>query len=183
MAAGVQYIALLRGINVGGRNLVKMDELRAVVEEMGFEDVATYIASGNLLFRAPRQKGDELSARLEAELSRAFDTDLRVVVLTDSQLSRIVEDAPPGFGAASDLCDVIFLRKPLTASTALGIAEMREGVDRSWAGRGVVYFSRLAAKKTSSRLNKIVGTPEYKNMTIRSWATTTKLARLVESRR
>jgi uncharacterized protein (DUF1697 family) len=173
------YVALLRGINVGGKNLIKMVDLRAAFEELGFADVATYIASGNVLFRAPRQKRDALAARLEAELTRRFGTELKVVLLTDTQLRAVVDDAPRGFGAASDLCDVVFLRKPLTVQQAFAVVETKEGVDRAWEGKGVIYFSRLAEKATSSRMSRIVMQPEYKNMTIRSWSTTQKLAALV----
>ena len=173
--AGVQYLALLRGINVGGKNLVKMTSLRTAVEEMGFDEVATYIQSGNVLFRAPRQKREELAARIESQLSRRFGTELKVVLLTEAQLKGVIEGAPRGFGAASHRCDVIFLRKPLTVKRALGALETREGVDRAWAGKRVVYYSRLASKKSSSRLSKIVMLPEYQDMTIRSWSTTTKL--------
>ena len=56
MASGVNHLALLRGVNVGGKNLVQMADLRAGLEELGFADVATYIQSGNVLFRAPRQR-------------------------------------------------------------------------------------------------------------------------------
>ena len=173
--AGVQYLALLRGINVGGKNLVKMTSLRTAVEEMGFDEVATYIQSGNVLFRAPRQKREELADRIESQLSRRFGTELKVVLLTEAQLQGVIEGAPRGFGAASHLCDVIFLRKPLTVKRALGVLETREGVDRAWAGKRVVYYSRLASKKSSSRLSKVVMLPEYQDMTIRSWSTTTKL--------
>ena len=172
--AGVQYLALLRGINVGGKNLVKMTSLRTAVEEMGFDEVATYIQSGNVLFRAERQKREGLAARIESQLSRRFGTELKVALLT-AQLKGVIEGAPRGFGAASHLCDVIFLRKPLTVKRALGVLETREGVDRAWAGKRVVYYSRLASKKSSSRLSKIVMLPEYHDMTIRSWSTTTKL--------
>jgi uncharacterized protein (DUF1697 family) len=180
MATGTRHLALLRGINVGGKNLVKMAALRSAFEEMGFGEVATFIASGNVLFRAPRQKRAELAARVEKELTSRFGTDLRVVILSDAQLRRVVEEAPRGFGAADLRCDVIFLRKPLTVAKTLAVAETREGVDRIWAGPGVVYFSRLAEKASSSKLSKIVMTPEYKNMTIRSWSTTTKLRALLE---
>ncbi len=176
------YLALLRGINVGGKNLVKMADLRAAFESMGFADVATYIASGNVLFRAPRQRRDELAARIEAELTRGFDTELKVVLLTEAQLKGVVEGAPRGFGGDSHLWDVVFVRKPLTVKKAIGAVEIREGVDRAWPGKGVLYFSRLAAKATSSRLNKVASLPEYKNMTLRSWSTTTKLLAQMESR-
>lgn len=62
------------------------------------------------------------------------------------------------------------------------VVEIREGLDRARPGRGVLYFSRFAAKATSSRLNKVASLPEYKNMTLRSWSTTTKLLALMESR-
>ncbi len=181
-AAGVRYLALLRGINVGGKNLVKMADLRVAVEEMGFADVATYIQSGNLLFSAPRQKRDELAARIESELSRRFGLEQKVVLLTHAQLTGVVEGAPRGFGAESHRCDVIFLREPLTMKRAFSLVETKEGVDSAWAGQGVIYFARLASRASSSRLSKIVMLPEYKNMTIRSWSTTKKLLLLMDSR-
>jgi uncharacterized protein (DUF1697 family) len=179
---GSQYLALLRGINVGGKNLVKMTDLRAAFEAMELADVATYIASGNVLFRAPRQKREALAARIESDLTGHFGVELKVVLLTEAHLRGVVEGAPSGFGGDTHLCDVVFVRKPLTAKKAYGLVELREGVDRAWAGKGVVYFSRLAAKATSSRLNKVASLAEYKNMTIRSWRTTTKLLDLMESR-
>ena len=182
MPAGTQYLTLLRGINVGGKNLVKMAGLRAAFESMDFADVATYIASGNVLFQAPRQRREELAARIESELSRRFSAELKVVLLTQAQLNAVVEGAPRGFGGDAHLWDVVFLRKPLTVKKAFAVIEVREGVDRAWPGRGVLYFSRLAAKAANSRLSKVASLPEYKNMTIRSWSTTTKLAALMESR-
>lgn len=184
MPAGVQRLALLRGVNVGGKNAVKMDELRSAFEEMGFADVATYINSGNVLFRAPRQELDELAARLEEELTRRFGLELKVVVLTEAQLRSVVEAAPTGaeFGDGDHRSDVIFLRKPLTVAKAFGVVEAKEGVDHAWRGKGVLYFSRLTARASSSRLSKVVALPEYQDMTIRSWSTTTKLLALMDSR-
>ena len=182
MSAGVQHLALLRGINVGGKNLVRMADLRAAFESMGLADVETYIASGNVLFLAPRQRREELAARIESELSRRFGVELKVVLLTEASLRAVVEGAPRGFGGDSHLSDVVFLRRPLTARTAYAVVETREGVDRAWPGKGVLYFSRLAAQRTKSRFGKVAARPEYKEMTIRSWNTTTKLLALLESR-
>ncbi len=176
------YLALLRGINVGGKNLVRMADLSAAFEEMGFGDVATYIQSGNVLFRAPRQRSEDLAARIESQLSLSFGVKLKVVLLTGAQLKAVVADAPRGFGADTHKCDVIFLRKPLTVRRAFGLLETREGVDSAWAGKRVLYFSRLASKASGSRLSKVVALPEYQNMTIRSWSTTTKLLALMDSR-
>jgi uncharacterized protein (DUF1697 family) len=182
LSPGVQYLALLRGVNVGGNNLVKMADLRAAVESMGFADVATYIASGNLLFRAPRRPREELAAALESELTSRLRIDARLVLLSAAQLKAVVDGAPEGFGGDAHRWDVVFVRRPLTAAKAFGVMELREGVDRAWPGPGVVYFSRLTARATSSRLGKVILLPEYANMTIRSWSTTAKLLALIQSR-
>jgi uncharacterized protein (DUF1697 family) len=182
MSVTVHYLALLRGINVGGKNLVKMTELRSAFDELGFDDVATYIQSGNVVFRAPRQRGDALTARIESELGRRFGVELKVVLLTEAQLRGVVADAPRGFGGDSHLCDVIFLRKPLTVKRVMGLVDLRDGIDSAWAGKGVVYFSRLAARASGSRISKLVVRPEYQDMTIRSWTTTRKLLALMDSR-
>lgn len=180
MASGVQYLALLRGINVGGNNPVKMSELRDALEEMGLTEVRTYINSGNAVFRAPRQPRAVLAKRLEAKLSERFGIKLRLVLLTHAQLERVVKEAPGGFGGATERCDVIFLFAPLTVKRAVAAMETKEGVDHLWAGTGVVYFSRLTEKATSSRMGRVIAKPEYKDMTIRSWGTTTKLLALMD---
>ena len=64
-----------------------------------------------------------------------------------------------------------------------GQGAIREGVDQAWPGDGVVYFARLSAKRVQSKMSRIVGTPEYKQMTIRSWSTTTKLLDLLDEQR
>jgi uncharacterized protein (DUF1697 family) len=180
--AGVQYLALLRGVNVGGKNLVRMADLRAAFEEMELAEVATYIQSGNVLFRAPRQRREQLAARIESNLSRRFDTELKVVLVTAAHLKDVIEGAPRGFGEDDlHLCDVLFVRKPLTVVKLMSVLELRDGVDSAWPGKGVVYFSRLAARASSSRISKFAGRPEYKNVTIRSWSTTKKLHAVVAS--
>ncbi len=63
------------------------------------------------------------------------------------------------------------------------VVALREGVDQAWSGTGVVYFARVSARRTQSRMSRIVGTPEYRRMTIRSWATTTKLLGLLDALR
>ena len=122
-----------------------------------------------------------MAKRLEAKLSKTFGLELKLVLLTHAQLKRVVDEAPRGFGAETDRCDVIFLFAPLTVKRAIAAMETKEGVDRLWAGTGVVYFSRLTEKATSSRMGRVIMKPEYKSMTIRSWGTTTKLLALMEA--
>lgn len=171
------HVALLRGINVGGKNLIAMAALKACFEEQGFDDVSTLIQSGNVLFTSRGVPAAELVARIERTLSSTFGYEATVVLRTRAQMRRIVAGAPAGFGAEPDRFryDVIFLRPDLTAAAALRTFTPREGVDQAWAGTGVVYVSRLTSRASQSRLSVIASTPEYRSMTIRNWNTTTKI--------
>ena len=92
------------------------------------------------------------------------------------ELQSVIDRKPRGFGEQPEKyhSDVIFLMG-IDADQALAVFHPREGVDRVWPGEGVIYSERLSALRTKSRLSKIVGTPEYRSMTIRNWNTTTKL--------
>jgi uncharacterized protein (DUF1697 family) len=177
----VRYVALLRGINVGGKNLIGMPALKACFEENGFQDVATYIQSGNVLFSAERASVPALTDRLERMLSAGFDYEASVVIRDRAQMRRTVERAPDGFGAEPDRFryDVIFLKPRVTGRAALQSLRVRDGVDEAAAGGGVLYFSRLTSRASQSYLSKIVSMPVYKDMTIRNWNTTTTLLRLM----
>ena len=159
---------------------VRMD-LREAFEDAGFGDVRTYIQSGNVLFSSDKTQA-ALEEEIETFLEARYETFLVVVVRSHRQLKAIVDTAPKGFGQSPDEyhSDVIFLRKPLTPKQAMGPVKLRDGVDQAWTGTGVLYFARLSAQRTRSLMNRIVGTPEYKLMTIRSWTTTTKLLALLD---
>ena len=176
------YVALLRGINVGGNNLIGMAPLKACFEAEGFRGVTTYIQSGNVLFTAGRSTQATLTRQIEKTLSQTFAYESRVVVRSFEQMKMTVENAPRGFGTQPDeyRYDVIFLKEPLTPEEAMKSVTARAGVDRVFAGDSVLYFSRLISKATQSHLNRLVGTPVYKNMTIRNWNTTGKLLALMK---
>jgi len=171
-----RYVALLRGINVGGKQLVKMTELKARLEEDGLEDVVTYIQSGNVLFSAA-SPAEALARRIEQVLTDAFGCRSLAVVLNRTQMQRIVTHAPDGFGGqpAKYRYDVIYLKAPLAARAALPAIPANPDVDAVSAGPGVVYFSRLISGASRSRLSKITGLAVYQSVTIRNWNTTTKL--------
>lgn len=176
-----RYVALLRGINVGGKTLIRMADLRTCFEDGGFDDVATYIASGNVVFGSSDRGAAPLTRRIERMLADHFDLDLSVVLRTRAQMRSVVERAPTGFGADPSRyrSDVIFLKSPLTPAKAMEVVRTRDGVDQAWRGRGVLYFSRLTSRATQSRMSAIVGTPAYQLMTIRSWKTTTAVTELL----
>ncbi len=181
---GNHYLALLRGINVGGKNIIKMSELKACFDRMGFADVATYIQSGNVLFTVSGKTQTALMSEIEKALSKRFNYKSLVVVVSQSELEKVVKHAPRGFGKKPDQYryDVMFLKKPLTAREAMKSIRTREGVDAAYAGKGVIYFSRLIKRATQSYLPKITQLLIYQQVTIRNWNTTTKLLALMQKR-
>jgi uncharacterized protein (DUF1697 family) len=178
-----QYVALLRGINVGGKNLIKMTNLKACFEALGFKNVSTYIQSGNVLFSTTGSDRANLTSRVEDTLSRTFNYSSRVVVRSHKQMREIVAHAPKGFGSnpATFRYDVIFLKEPLDANEAMKSVTTKEGVDQAFAGNGVLYFSRLISKASQSHLTRVISMPVYQSMTIRNWNTTTKLLKMMEA--
>jgi uncharacterized protein (DUF1697 family) len=179
------YLILIRGINVGGKNIVPMTALKSCLEDLGFSNVSTYIASGNVFLDSDRSP-EEIKDLIEHALPERFTLDseiVRVLVLTPEKLHAVIANKPDGFGERPDLyhSDAIF-PIDIDADRALPVFDPRDGVDRIWPGDGVIYSQRLSALRTKSRLSKIAGTPAYKSMTIRSWSTTTTLAALLEKR-
>ena len=177
------YVALLRGINVGGKNIVRMADLRDAFEDAGYAAVSTYIQSGNVLFESDGPPA-ALERDIETVLDSAFGLSLVVVVRSHRQLRNVVDRAPDGFGTAPDVhhSDVIFLKTPLSSHQALRAVDLRDGVDQAWPGTGVLYFSRLSERLSQSRMSRIASTPQYQSMTIRNWRTTTRLLSLLDDR-
>ena len=177
-----QYLVLLRGINVGGNNIIKMVDLKASFEVMGLTNVLTYIQSGNVVFQSDEKDKAVLTTKLEKGLSKRFNFVAKVVVISQKELAAIVKSAPEGFGKEEKKFryDVIFLKEPLTPKAAMESVKVREGVDTAYAGKQALYFSRLISRAAQSYLTKIIGMPVYQNMTIRNWNTTTKLLSLME---
>ncbi|WP_025745523.1 DUF1697 domain-containing protein [Kallotenue papyrolyticum] len=176
------HLALLRGINVGGNNIIRMADLKAAFEALGFGAVQTYIQSGNVLFRSA---GDiaTLEASIEEWLSQRFGYTSRVVVITHACLAQIVAQAPPDFGSDPSQYhyDVVFLKHLLTVAQGLRAVETRPGVDAAYSGAHALYFRRLIARATQSRFPKLASKPEYQYMTIRNWNTTTRLLALMDA--
>lgn len=177
-----QYICLLRGINVGGNNIIKMLALKECFEKMGFDKVRTYIQSGNVIFTSTEKSTETLTKKIEKQLSQTFNYKSVVVIISKKQLKEVIEEAPKGFGSNKDKYryDVIFIKPPLKAKETMKEMPIKEGVDHGAAGEHALYFSRLIAKATSSKISRIIQMPIYQFMTIRNWNTTTKLQALIE---
>src|SRR5918994_2823031 len=173
-----RYTILLRGINVGGKNKVSMAALKETLQGLGYTNVSTYIASGNVLLESA-ESPERIKAQIEAALIENFelgDEVIKVLVLSRGQLQAVIENKPEHFGDRPNEyhSDAIFLMG-VDAADAMSAFSPREGVDEVWPGDGVIYSQRLSAERTKSRLNRVMTSPLYKSMTIRSWSTTVKL--------
>ena len=174
-------VALLRGINVGGKNLIAMPELAGAFRDAGYRDVSTYIASGNVLFTAGPATGPELEDAVERLLQERFGVPVLVVVRSREELAATIAAAPADHGSAQLRSDVFFLKQPLTAEAALAeLPELREGVDSVTAGPGALYFSRVAAQATRTRIQRFMALPVFQQVTVRNWRTTTRLGELLD---
>jgi len=176
------YIALLRGINVGGKNIIRMAQLRECLEKAGLTNVSTYIASGNVLFEST-QGLNAVEKTFDRTVLEAFGYPGPTVVLSTDDFQTILKEAPAGFGSQPTKyhSDVIFLKRPVSARDVLKdvlALKLKDGVDTAAGGSKALYFTRLSAKRTSSRMSNILKLPSYKSMTIRSWNTAKKLEAL-----
>jgi uncharacterized protein (DUF1697 family) len=176
----LKYLALLRGINVGGKNIIKMDELKKIFEEMKFTDVKTYIQSGNVMFLDYENDQIKIQKKIERALFKKLNYKINIGILTFSEINEIVNNKPKGFGEDNEnKYDVIYLIKPLEAKDAIKEIKTRDGVDKMFEGKNVLYISRLIKNLSKSYFSKIIDTSIYQNITIRNWNTTKKLYELM----
>lgn len=174
--SGSSFVALLRGINVGGKNPVRMPDLAECFRDAGYEEVSTYLQSGNVLFTADHEQAPKLEAKIEAMLEDRFGTPLLVVIRSRDELAKTIDAAPTGHGSPKLRSDIFFLKHPLTADEALAeMPELREGVDSVAPGPGAIYFSRVAANATKTRIQKFMAMPVFQQITVRTWRTSTRL--------
>ena len=177
----MKYEALLRAVNVGGRNPVKMGPLKECLERQGFESVATYIQSGNVMFESDKKGAATLAGLIERTLSATFGFEIPIVLRSSAQLRTVVEGAPASWKRRNDLRrNVAFLRPSLKATQALKDVEVKEGVDVVTPGKGVLYMSTVISAVGSSRLTKLVTKKIYGEMTIRSFTTCEKILGLMD---
>jgi len=175
-----KYVALLRGINVGGNSLIKMADLKTAFEKSGFANVTTYINSGNVLFASAEKDIQKITEKLEKDLTKAFKIDLKVVVLSHQQLENVLSNIPNEWKKDHDLrCYIAFIKSPATSEDVVKEVQLKEGVDEIKTGKNVVYMSTKLSGLTKSGFTKLIGKPIYKNMTMRNLNTSQKLLTLM----
>ncbi len=172
------YVAFLRGINVGGANKISMPALRALGEELGYDDVSTYINSGNLLF------GSTTSVKsLESELSQAinetFGKSIDVTVRSDAQLRTILQVNPYPEGNPSQVT-VAFLTAPAGSNAQEKVAAVAsEHEPFTFAGLEVYvnYTHGIGNSKLAEQFSKIIGV----SATVRNIRTVGKIVAKLDS--
>lgn len=164
------HVALLRGINVGGRGKVAMADLRELVTSLGYEDVATYVQSGNVVFSGESVDAAALEAAIEARLG----VSTTVVVLSREELGRVIADNPWPEEKDGKHLHVIFTAGEPDAGAVDAALEKATGGDEARIVGGTLYMhtpNGLGRSKLAAELSR--KGPE--DGTARNWTTVTKL--------
>ena len=176
------YVALLRGINVGGKNKVAMTELKAVLEQAGMTKVRTYINSGNVIFSSRVRSRTSLTARLENAIAEHFGFEIRVLVRSLDDMRAAVGALPADWVDDKAMrCHVMFLWDEVDRPDVLDDVTYKPGLDDIRQVPGALLWKVDRANMTRSGMAKLVGTPLYKQMTIRNCNTARKLLDLMEA--
>src|SRR5260370_12312921 len=116
----MKYVALLRAINVGGNNRIKMEQLRACFEVGGFQQVMTYIQSGNVIFESEDENRERLTREIEESLSQTFNYTARIVLRSYAEIQKVVKEAPHDWNTRTALRrNVAFIKEPVAAYALL----------------------------------------------------------------
>ena len=176
----MRYVALLRGINVGGKTLIKMAELKTCIEELGLDAVSTYIASGNILFESPERNAERLESKIERAIEERFRLPVRVVVLDRTAYARIVKAIPKAWlGDASLRVNVAFVRRGTDAKRIVRELRPDAAVEEVKTIKGAILWATKRDAVTRSVMRKLIGGAAYKEMTVRNLNTTLKLHELL----
>lgn len=172
----MKYIALLRGINVGGNKSVEMSRLKALFEGLGYTDVKTYINSGNVIFSSSEKDQTKLCQELEEAIENEFGFVVPAIIKSVDQIKAIASAIPVDAQNNTEMkCDVLFLWDEVDSADVFKDLDLREGVDQVKYIPGAIIWSVKREDINKSRLLKIVGTPFYKKVTIRNCNTVRRL--------
>ena len=172
-----KYLALLRGINVSGHNMIKMDALKKMLDSMGFQNVETYIQSGNVFLESEEENAASIGFKIKQEISKVFGYDVPVIMISKSNLELCFKNNP--FLKEKD-CDikklyVAYISKELTAEAINDLKISNIKPDEAAIDSNRIYIkyaigagkTNLEQKYIEKKLNVVA--------TIRNWNTVTKL--------
>ena len=178
-----KYVVLLRGVNVGGNHPVPKKEFQAVLEGLGFTDVVIYLNSGNAVFASDTQP---TAVKIQAALEAHFGFGIPTLLLSGEQIQKIAAaipvnwtNDPPKPDKSGQKSDVLYLFDELNTPDILEVIGYRPDVEAMLYVDGAVLANVTRLNQSRYSLLKMMGTPQYKLMTIRNINTAKKLAELV----
>ncbi len=175
-----KYVAFVRGINVGGV-VLKMEDLRAMLEYIGFSGVRTYIQSGNAVFESKEVNKRKMEAEIAQEIKNKIDRDVAVIVKTVEELRRIAESHPlAGLGDAKNLYVAILSHDPTVTDVGTLMETMNE-VDRHEIANRAVYSYYGQGYGNSKRSNNFLEKILKVSCTTRNWETINKLLEFADA--
>jgi uncharacterized protein (DUF1697 family) len=175
------YVALLRGINVGGNNKIEMGRLRKVFEKLSFANVSSYINSGNIIFQSDDKDIGNLVQKIEQAIKKEFSLPLRVVVRDSKNIEKLCKAIPADWTNDTDKrTDVLFLWKEYDSKKSIDLIKANPGVDILKYVSGAIVWNLKRKDYTKSSMRKFIGTLIYKNMTARNVNTVRKLGELMK---
>ena len=175
------FVALLRGVNVGGNNMISMSSLKQSFVELGFIDVSTYINSGNIIFKSKEADARKLEKKLEQMLVKEYELDSRVVLRSLSEMEHIVENLPRKWtGDSKWRYNVIFLRHTIDSEKILAELEIKKDIEEVVYCPGALFWSAQISELTRTNMLKLSSRKMYQDMTIRNQNTTRKLYELMK---
>ena len=173
------YVALLRGINVGGQRKVEMGRLQAAFERAGADNVRTYINSGNVIFDDDRKVAD-LVPILEEAIESEFGFDVKVLLRSREAIAAVVEAIPDHWvNDKTERTDVWFLWEEFDKPDVIEGLTVKEGIDEVFYVDGAVVWRADGAQLTRSGRGKVVGSKLYKHLTARNVNTLRKIHQLM----
>ena len=175
----MEYVALLRGINVGGKNKVVMSDLREQIAAEGFDNVRTYINSGNLLFEA---EAEDVAQRLEDLLASRYDFPIRVVLLTAQDYLEELHNLPDWWHGEVARRDALFFTRGLDcAHVRQRIEAMELGDEAVYFGEHAVFWGKFHEKEflKTAYHKRLLREDFYRQVTIRSGSTVGKIAAML----
>jgi uncharacterized protein (DUF1697 family) len=176
----MQYIALLRGINVGGNNKVSMADLRESFEKAGFTNVSTYINSGNIFFDSSEKSETKLVNTCEAVIEKQFGFHVICAVISATEIKDSLAHAPKWWDDDSgDKHNALFVIAPKTAKEIMDeVGEAKPEYEKIASHGRIIFWTAPLKTFGRTRYSKIVGTSAYQFITIRNSRTTRKLVEL-----
>jgi uncharacterized protein (DUF1697 family) len=176
------YIALLRGINVGGKNKIDMKLLKQTFEQVGMNDVVTYINTGNIIFSYKGITKTELSRILEEAIHNGFGLQIKVVVRSVDDVRGIINAIPDTWKNDKDMTsDVMFLWDEIDDESVLENLVIKPNIDTVKYVPGAILWSVDKKNVTKSGKSRIVGSKIYKQVTVRNVNTARKIYELMQA--